>query len=410
MKRSGMLIVILALAALIYYCVSYATSPVKTMSLYSVIHEEVAEANAYIVRDETVYYAPASGTFYGSSTEGARVGKNRRIATVYSADVSEEILGEINNIDNKIEALTSVVVDGSEFKAGGVSVEEKLAQLKEYIEEAAYSNDVAKIREYKNEINVLLSGGGMEENADELSKLIQQKKQIERSIAGMKQDIYSDEAGVYSANVDGYEEVLTPGMLENINCLAFSKIKSEVAKDESDDGKKDKNDEKEASLRVNSGDSVCKIINNHRWFIAALVNKADVEDLKVGQRVSIRFSDLAGEETTATVKSVSNEAPEQKKAVAVFECESYCEGAFSVRVCEIEIIKKSYSGFSVPINAIHANGNGNGIMVRQGGNEILKPCKILYRDEEKGEAIVVADTDDVNRMLDLYDLVVVGEK
>ena len=281
MKKGGILTVVLALVALVYYCISYATSPVKTMSLYSVTYEETAEANAYIVRDEAVYYAPASGTFYSSSAEGVRVGKNRKIASVYGADVSEEILGELNNIDTKIEALTSVVVDGSEFKSGGVSTEEKLAQLKGYIEEAAYSNDVAKIREYKEEINILLSGGGMEESADELSALILQKKQLERSIAGLKQDIFSNEAGVYSLKVDGYEDVLKPEMLENINCLAFSKIKPEEVKNVS--GGEDEKSGETNSLYVSAGERVCKIIDNHRWFIAVLVNKADIEDLKTGQ-------------------------------------------------------------------------------------------------------------------------------
>ncbi len=408
MKKGAILIAIAAFVALVYYCISYVRAPVSTMSAYSMTHEEVVVADAYIVRDETVYPAPASGTFYSSAVEGVRVGRNRRISTVYGADVSEEVLSELSNIDAKIETLTSTVVDGSEFMAGGSSVEEKLIQLTDNIEEAAYNNDIEKIGEYKKEINALLSGELGTVTVDELALLKEQRAQLEREITGSKHDIYSNVAGIYSCKVDGYEDVLTPESINGLNCAGFSKIEPEEVKVQLTE--EEMKEDKEGSLYVNAGDKVCKIMDNHRWYIVALANKDDVNDLKIGQKISIRFSKLPGEETVAVVKSVSSEAPEQKKTVVVLECDSYSEGAFSIRAGEVEIVKKSYNGFAVPVNAIRVIDAQKGVMVRRGGSDVFKPCKILYTDESKGQAIVVPDTDDMNKTLQLYDIVIVGEK
>ena len=408
MKKGAILIAIAAFVALVYYCISYVRAPVSTMSAYSMTHEEAVIADAYIVRDETVYSAPASGTFYSSAVEGVRVGRNRRISTVYGADVREEVLSELSNIDAKIEALTSTVVDGSEFMAGGSSVEEKLIQLTNYIEEAAYNNDIVRIGEYKREINALLSGEVSVATVDELAVLKEQRAQLERGITGSKYDVFSNVTGIYSQKVDGYENVLTPDSINGLNCAGFSKIAPEEKEVQHTEEKK--KEEKEGNLYVNSGDKVCKIMDNHRWYIAALTNKDEVSDLKLGQKISVRFSKLPGEEIVAVVKSVSSEAPEQKKTVVVLECDSYSEGAFSIRAGEIEIVKKSYTGFAVPINAIRVIDAQKGVMVRRGGVDVFKPCRILYTDESKGQTIVVPDTDDMNKTLQLYDIVIVGEK
>lgn len=410
MKKVVTAIAVAALCALVFYCVRYIQAPVSTISAYGVTHEELITGDAFIVRKETVYTASANGTLYSFAREGARVGRNRRISAVYSGTVDEAILQELGTISAKITELGSVVVDNSGFTSDSGSAAARLLQLEKEIETAAADNDVAKISECKAEIESLAAGGTVKSNAEQLALLNAQREELEAKITGPRQDIISTVSGIYSSKIDGYEETLNVDTVKNITVSEFAKIKPEQTAGNAE--KKDsKQNEEEESGPIAAGDKICKIIDNHEWYVAALVKRDDIADMSVGKKVELRFGKLPGEQVPAEVVSVSNDPPGQEKAVVVLKCESYSEGAFSIRASDVEIIKKSYSGFEVPVHAIRVSDEGqNGVIVRVGGKESFKPCRIIYQDEEKGNAIIVADTDDPNKELRQYDLIVVGEK
>lgn len=411
MKKIVTVIAAAAMCALVYYCVQYIQSPVSTMAARGVTHEEVINGDAYIVRNETVYTAPGGGTFYSYAREGARVGRNRRLCAVFSGVVSEEILQELNTVDAKIAELSSVVVDNSAFMSDSGSTAERLLQLQSEIEKAAADNDIAAIAKYKAEIESLAAGGSVKTNAQQLTELAEQKSGIESKITSPKDEIYSSVSGIYSAKVDGFENVLTPDAAKNITVEAFGQIKAEEVVVPAVETKEEKKEKAQTEAKtVAAGDKICKVIDNHEWYIMALVERADIEGMKTGQKVELRFGKLPGEQVEAEVAAISNDPPEQKKAVLVLLCKSYSEGAFSIRASDIEIIKESYQGFSVPIHAVRVVDGQNGVMVRNGGKEVFKPCRIIYKDDKSGEAIIKPDTEDINKTLQQYDIIVIGEK
>ena len=401
MKRLITLISIVAFCALIYYCISYIQAPVSTISAQNVTREEIVRGDAFIVRDETVYTASSGGTVYSYAREGARVGKDRRVCAVYGGEVDEAVLQELGTINAKISELGSVVVDNAGFTADSGSIEQRLVQLYDEIELAAAENDVQKIAECKAEIEALANGTAAVSNADRIAELVSQKEALEAKIAGPRQDVYATASGIYSAKIDGYEGVLNIGIIDGITVEKFAEIKPEEAEEK---------EVEEDITKALTGDKICKIINNHEWYVMALVKRDDIANVKVGDEVDIRFSKLPGEQTTAEVASISNDPKGQEKAVLVLKCESFSEGAFSIRASSVEIILSSYTGFEVPVHAIRVNDGQNGVHVRVGGSDVFKPCKMIFKEEEEGTAIIVADTEDVNRQLRQYDMIVMGEK
>lgn len=406
-KRYAAIIAAVAFLVLIYYCIQYVQSPVATTAAYSMTYEDVASADAFIVREETVYEAPADGTFYSYEREGARVGKNRALCAVYGGNVEESVLQELASIDAKLAELSAGVREESLFMSGS-STEKRLLQLEEEISEAAAENNVAKIAACKQEIVSLASGGTVKSAAQTSEELSQQRAELEAGIGGRKNDIISSVSGIYSQKVDGYERVLTPEAVKEMNAESFAAVtpEAEIADSEAD-GDVTYSD----GVRVVShGQNICKVIDNHEWYIAALVKREDIADLKIGQKVGVRLGKLPGEQLEAKVLSVSNEQQGREKAVVVLECDSYSEGAFSIRASDIEIIKVSYSGVCVPIHSIRVSDGKSGVMVRSGGRDVFKPCKIIYRNEETGMAIVEADTEDKTKTLRETDMIVTGEK
>ncbi len=408
MKKIVAIIGAAACCALIYYCVRYIQSPVSTLAAYSVTHEETVNCEAYIVRKETVYTAPCDGTFYSYAREGVRVGKDRSLCAVYSGNANKEILKELGTVDTKIAELSNAAVDETEFTSGGGSAQSRLLVIQKGIEEAAANNNVSEISKYKDEIESIAAGEPVRSKADTLESLTQQKAALETGITSPKQEIISTTSGIYSTVVDGYEDILTPERAKTMTVSDFAAIKPEQeikASPQPQSG-----DEEYQVPDVFAGERICKVIDNHEWYVMAIVKMEDTEDLQIGRSVKIRFGKLPGEETTAVIEGVSQESPDQENAVLLLNCESFLEGVFSIRTSDIEIIKASYSGFQIPVSAVRTENGKNGVMVRSSGREIFKPCKVIYRDEENGMAIVTPDTSDTGKMLMLYDLIVLGEK
>ncbi len=399
MKKAITAILIVAFLALIYYCVSYMQAPVSTISAVAVTREEIIEADAFLVRKETVYTAKSGGTVYSYAGEGVRVGKDRKICAVYGGEVDENILQELGTINEKILNLSSVVSNDNSYTSAGGSQEQRLLQLYDKIEVAAAQNNVEEISKCKAEIDALLNGGAVSGNAEKIAALNSEKQTLEASITGPRQDIFATVSGIYSTKIDGYEGVLVPEIVEDITVEKFAEIKPEKAQE---------NKEADDTLPIDI--KVCKIIDNHEWYVMALVERKDIENIKKGDEVGVRFSKLPGEQTTATVASISAEPEGQEKAVLVLKCESFSEGAFSIRASSIEIVRKSYTGFEVPIHAIRVKDGQNGVLVRSGGGDVFKPCKMIYTDDKEGTAIIVADTEDVNTELRQYDMIIAGEK
>ncbi len=399
MKRLVTVISIIAFFALLYYCVSYMQAPVSTISATSVTKEKVIDGDAFIVRNETVYTAPGGGTVYSYAREGARVGKDRRVCAVYSSGADEKILQELGTINTKIAELSSAVAGSDSYTADSGSQEERLLQLYERIEAAAAENNIEEIAKCKTEIESLLGGAQAVSRVDQIAELTREKQALESGITGPKKDIFATVSGIYSTKIDGYENVLKTSIIDGITVEEFSKIKPEEAPEEAKD-----EDAPTPDIKA------CKIIGNHEWYVMALVDREAVEGVKAGKEVKVRFSKLPGEETTAKVEAISQDPEGQKKAVLVLKCESFSEGAFSIRASSVEVILESYTGFEVPVHAIRVKDGQNGVSVRVGGSDVFKPCKMIYKDEKKGNAIVVADTEDVNKQLRQYDMIVVGEK
>lgn len=136
MKKSIIIIIIAVVTVICVYAAKYLDKPVETVSARVTEYEESTTADAYLVREESVYTAEKSGTFYTYESEGARVGKNRLIATVYDGIVDSQSLQEINNLNKKIAEIEEYEKNNGFMKDNSDS-ETRLKNLKNEIISAA---------------------------------------------------------------------------------------------------------------------------------------------------------------------------------------------------------------------------------------------------------------------------------
>lgn len=394
MKKSIYFILIGVIGFCIFYGIRYAENPVETMSAVSEVYENKINTKGYVVKSEQIYTAPVSGDVYHYIKEGTRVSRNRVLSTVYTGNVSEETLQELNNINIKIAELQNENTD-SAYMAGGMNSEEDIENIKNGIIKAKNSRNIKKIANYKAQINAIVTGDSKSVDATDIDQLIAKKNQIEASLLSVKNDIYSGMSGIFSKNVDSLEEILTPQNVMSYKVADFYGIANAA---------------KENMTTAASGQPICKVVNNHTWYVMLTVERSVADSLKVGRGVNVRFGELPGVTASGSISYISTEDSATDENVVVIKCEEYCEGVYSLRFSQMELILESYEGYRIPISAIRVTDSGDrGVLVKSAGSQIFKPCKIVYTDT-LGSTVIVSPAGGGNNMLREYDNIVVGEK
>ena len=196
-------------------------------------------------------------------------------------------------------------------------------------------------------------------------------------------------------NVDGYEEILTPQTIFTYQVSDIDKIPQLQMSEKTNNS-------------VNSGESVCKIVDNHIWYAMAKVTKSDAEAIEAKKEVIIRFDDLPGSEVSATVEYISVEK-DGESAVVVLKSDRYLEGVYGMRIGNMEIITNRHVGYEVPIHAIRVVDDKTGVTVSAGVSEFFCETDIVFSDESTGMAIIYPSKD-AKRKLSVGDRIILGKK
>ena len=180
----------------------------------------------YIIRDETV----VKGENYKNGmeqikTEGEKAAKGESIFRYYSKN-EESLIKQIAELDVKIQeamATTQTNPFQSDVKILENQIDEKVELLNK-------TTDVAKLTEYKKEINELVTKksniiGEKSPSGSYLKQLQDQRTALENELNSGAEYITAPESGIVSYKVDGLEETLTKDnfstltkeYLENLN-------------------------------------------------------------------------------------------------------------------------------------------------------------------------------------------------
>lgn len=396
MKRRGVAITLsITLFAVLFYGYRYLKIPVETKAASLTQIEDVVSAGAYVIRTEEVYSAQVTGTMYNYVEEGDRVAKNMCVSTVYRGNVDSELIQDLNNVDNRIKKLAEAKERNEQFITDSGSGDNTVEKVKNNIITAVIDNNIAEIESCKNTLKALNDEEAQEFDAD-LNELSAQKRNLESKLSNDKSDINATMAGIFSLNVDGYEEILTPETIMQYKVSDFEQISGLKMSERT-------------TNNVTSGESICKVVDNHTWYAMAVVSKSEAEQIRQKKEVIIRFGDLPGEEVSASVGYISEEDAEAENVVIVLKSDRYLEGVYGIRYGEMEIVINRYVGYEVPIHALRVVKEKTGVMISGGSSEIFCEADVVYTDETEGIAIIYP-AKEAKRKLSIGDRIVLGEK
>lgn len=395
---------LLFLVVLVYFGVQgwrYLDDPLVTTLAYPYQVEMTVELSGWVVRNEELLPDEGGGLLRVQRSEGERVSRGGVVAAVYADQASLDRQAEIDSLTSRLEQLHYAQNLAQEMETTqklDSQISQSLLAYRRYLTADRFydaGEEGNRLRALVTKRDYTGSGGG------DLSAQIQEAEDriaaLRSQATGSVRRITASKAGLYSGEVDGYETVLTPSMLEDLTPSALAGLTAD------------------ASAVSQTG----KLILGDTWYYAAVLPAETAAALEEQSGLRLRFA--KGVDRDLPVKLESVGPREQGQVVAVFRGDSYLRELTLLRQQRAQVVYGSSQGLRVPKEALRAlrtesdRGTGErtaeeatGIYCVVGLNARFKPVEILYTGDHY--VLVRASTEDTNLRLRSGDEIIVSAR
>ena len=346
----------------------YYSDPFATTLVTAAQAEDTISVDGWIVRQEETLHA--AGTLVHELSEGEKVGAGQVIATAYSSTGALETVKEMEKKELQLQqlefALSSYLNPDAALKLDS-SIFENLLTLRGDLADGDYAGASENLSQLKGNI---LKRSHSYSSAPEIQAQI---NQVQSELSALRAQlsganvIYAQRPAVFSAVCDGYETVLTPGMLADLVPSQLERLKAQTVQNE-----------------------VGKLVYGDVWYYAAVMKAEDVTRLKNRGQVVLRLG--KGMEQDIIMEILTPGEVENGKQVVVLRCNKYLSQVTQQRRLTAELLLESYSGLRIPANALRLNENGqSGVYCVVGFTAAFKPVDVVYRGD--GYTLVRASAD-----------------
>ncbi|MEJ8554986.1 HlyD family efflux transporter periplasmic adaptor subunit [Tepidibacter sp. Z1-5] len=351
-----------------------------------------------IIKDEQVILAQAEGNIDYLAQEGKRVPKNKKIAEIQKGEVDLQKKEKLDTINRRIE---SIKFNRNEeiLKSDIEKIDVTTKKLREEIKTKIMNSDIENIQNLKDELlgaidKKSLIWGEKSIVGKNIKTLESEKFKIENELNSSVKSVFAQESGVISFNQDEYEDILKVSSIEDLNSEYLSTVKNKEHMIKKND-------------KVEVGDPIGKIINNHIWYIAVVIDEKESSHLKIGSNVKVSKDEQV---FNANIKNLYKD--ENDKNILVLEVDEEKVDFYDERVCDFNIIYRQISGIKVPKNAVVTIKEKKGVYIlSQTGSAVFKELKSILGENNE---YIVLDYLDIkkNRIdtIDLYDELIINPK
>ena len=353
---------ILCLVTVGYFCLQgyrYFTDPLTTSPAYTYQVEQSVTVTGWVVREEQVLQAPASGILQLSRSEGERVSKGGQVAMIYDDQAALDRQEELEDVSARIEQLKYAKESAMNSEAvlrldnqiiNGI-LELRSAVTARRLDTADAS--ISELRTFVMKRDYSYSGG--EDLDTQLKQLESRLKTLQGQTVATRKQVKAPVGGLYSAVVDGYETVLTPQAAAAMLPADLERLNKDAV----------------VSSRVG------KLITGDTWYYLFSAPQESLGKMAEGQKVSLRFASSSAEDLEMRVESIRMD--ENGQAAVLLSSKTKQAQITLLRQQSADIIWNTIEGIRVPAAAIRVDQEGRtGIYCVVGMNARFKPVAVLY--------------------------------
>ena len=331
-----LVMIVLAAGLAVYFAVYLwqgLANPFSTTYAYAYTVNDSMEADGFLVRDEQVL-SGRTGIVEVVPGEGEKVGAGQTVAVVYRDSQALERNDQIRELELEIELLqyamtqTEETVSVAELEG---DVIQALVELRGDTAAGDFTQLEDQILELKQAVLKRDYTYGEGVDSEQLTQLVEQLRSLRSQSAQDTSRVYADQAGTFSALVDGYEGLLTP---EGVLSMTPSQLHS-----------------LESQSVQGDDQAIGKMILSSQWYFVTALAADQAQLLSVGDTVTVRFTGDFSQDVEMTVESVSLE--EGGEQTVVLSSNRYLSSTTLLRQQTVEIIFAQYEGLRVPKSAVH---------------------------------------------------------
>lgn len=332
--------------------------------------ENTVSTQALLVRDEWVANLPQNVKVDYAVNEGERVSFGKKVLEINKDNNTDENLAvKIKELNDRITQMGQANIDNNFFSQDKEKINVNISNLALNIKRMAKSGDFVNLTQTKNDLAAnlyeksLINGSGsfFGKNVDQL---IQEKNMLEEMFKKNVDIIYAQSAGIVSYELDGLEQVLCAANIKNFKVNDIKDIMTNLTNK--------KNSKKDP---VQTG---VKIVDNMNWYVCTIMSSKDLEGMKVGKVIKLRFKKLDDVLVEGSIISISQ--PTEDKFVVAIRIGENIKDFYKTRLTDVDIIKDYYDGFSVPEKCVVKQNGVDGIFILKRGMVRFAPVKVMMSD------------------------------
>lgn len=391
-KRNKVIQILIIVSILFFFAYQYYVgfyASIATESAVTFEYTEGIDATATFIRNEVALTSDDSGTVHFLVSNGEKVAKDGKIADIFSNDAASAAASRIAEIDKQLKLISEI--EGYNDTTA-VDVDTINQRISSHLNSFVYATQDGRFTDAGNCATELLTmmtrkqvATGQQSDFSVLkADLNSEKSNLLLQMGSPKKSIFSNTAGYFVSNADGYEKVLTSSNLENTTPEYIENLKQETVAE----------------------NVIGKIVYDYEWFLAIPVTLNDSMHYKVSDTVTVKIDTSSISRITATIHSI-NLSDTEEKAVMILRCNAMNSELASLRTASVKIIRKEYSGIKVDSKAIRIVDSVTGVYVVSGLEAKFVTVNILYSDDDY--KICELNTADTSK-LRLYDEIIVKGK
>lgn len=309
------------------------TDEVTTAVAYTYTVNDSVEADGLLVRQEQVLPS-YDGIVDVVPGEGDRVGSGQTVAVIYRDAAALEREDEIQSLTLEAELLQYAMSQPS-ITSGTAQLEDQVFQAAVTLRAGTSAGEFGRLEDQVLELkrSVLRRDYTYGQSIDtgRLAQLNEQLRQLQSRSAMDTSRVLAKQAGIYSAQVDGYEDRLTP---EVALVLTPSTLDSLL--------------EQTPTAQENS---LGKLITSNRWYVVVSLPEQRVAKLYRGGTLLVGFTGDFERIVEMRVDHISK--AEDGRCAVTLSTDRYLSDTTLLRTQTLEIIFNREEGLRVPKAAVH---------------------------------------------------------
>ena len=388
---------------LMYHIIGSLTSDVDTASISFTTQEQVSEYDAYIFRGESLLYTSPGdvGNINFLREDGTKVSVGEEICQVYTGSASSESGIAIAEIERKLELLNNSNLDEnvnySDTQLIDTAISNAYYTLLSRMADGAAGYAMAKSDDLIAAMNQRLIITRHVENFDRQIRMLESERTALITGSGAAaESVYSDCAGYYYSDIDGFEEIFSSEKISNLTLDEYDSLISSAA---------------DISLQKNrqGGTNCGKIVTEYNWYIGVRITTEESRSYTEGYTYTVIFPYNSDIRISMILDRMILQADDDR-VVLVFRTNTIPEHFSFLRRQTVQIVTETWEGYKVPLSAVRIVDGVQGVYILEGYivefRRIEPMCEIdgyfICRENNGSEE----DAD----MLEMYDHIIINGK